>query len=616
MPKVKKKNTLRIRYFLGTAFLCFPLSAYPELGEFYINNQVLNELQVINVENTPFTKKGRRVQPNLTIRLNPQLVDDDEKVSLNLNIDLEGTSHSSGSTPVVGQKKVFSSIDADVRARYQQQLSYGVDGLQAGRFTGTPTITPKNISVRNNFGLLNRIVQKKAQAKAPQQVFSELPQERRELDQKLRSEVKRGVDKAKQFIEQATVEAQSVVSQANNLPFNTKFSSKTGPQGGVRVVLSDKEDNKPVTAAPEFKKKDQIAASGVFRQEVLEKTIAQEIAGKEMKIIELKQHLCSDKIKSLINFCDTQKTNDSLGLSVVFDEKKPVEVLFQNGKVTLKINARNRVGAYQGLLDSGALLQQASVDRLPSIELEPYQVEMTYSLKDGRAKLDKLEVHDRSSATVALSKGPKGKHASAWNGVELWGQVRRAGGALMNWGTKTALESEYRGVMKDELDFPNISIPTKLKAVPQGSTNPPEILEAGSFIPMEVHVQDGWFAVSSIFCTEKTRPLGIVFDQQNRISEIQKGSPAESVGLKVGDRIDSFGTPEERHQPFFSDNQPFLNFIKEKASGKNSDQRTIEISGRNKAGESLHKTVTLCPNNLDHRQKAADLFYKEKKNPG
>jgi hypothetical protein len=604
-------NTRRIQGLILISCAIAASRVPAEVGEFIISDRVLRELQIVSTETTPFTKKGRKVTPNLNIRLTPAFANSENDISLKLNVDLEGTSHSTGNTPVFGGKSVTSSVVADVKAHYEQDLKFNGKSLEAGKFVGKPEIKPKSINVTNNFGLLNRMVNKKAKAQAPGQVHSQLPQERAELDQKLRAEVQGGIDTAKKYIEETASEVQKVLTQANQLPFQPQFSSKAGENGAITLKLNDSNaDSKPRAPKPVFTNQDQIATSGVFHQDVLSKTISQEIAGKEMKIAELKAYLCSEKIASLINFCEAETPDSSLGLSVIFDEKNPLEVSFNDSKVTLKINARNRVGITADNKVSSGLFSDPSKTNNQALDSDPYQVEISYALKGATAHLEQVQVRDFAPETLNLSKANGNHGQGSW--TDAWNRLSRVSSSLMTTATKKAIENEYRRIMKDKLDFPNISIPTKLKRKTKDLNEKPEILEAGSLIPLEVKAQDGWLAISSAFCTEKMRPLGISFDKKNRISEVQKGSPADLAGIKVGDRIDSFGDSTEGRSSLIRDINPFLEFVKEKSIGKTSDQRTIELSGVNSAGVSFKKSISLCPSQINHRKEAEKVFELKK----
>lgn len=604
-------NTLRIRGLLLISCAIAGTRVSAEVGEFMISDRVLRELQIVSSENKPFTKNGRKVTPNLNIRLTPSFTNSENDISLKLNVDLEGTSHSVGNTPVFGGKSVTSTVVADVKAHYEQDLKFNGQQLEAGKFVGKPEIKPKSIKVSNNFGLLNGMVNKRAKAQAPGQVNSQLPQERAELDQKLRAEVADGVETAKKYIEETASEVQKVLTQANQLPFQPQFSSKAGLKGAVTLKLNDSSaEASPRDPKPTFSNVDQIATSGVFHQDVLSKTISQEIAGKEMKIAELKAYLCSEKIVSLINFCEAETPDSSLGLSVIFDEKNPLEVSFNAGKVTLKINARNRVGITPDNKVSSGLFSEPAKPSNQALDSDPYQVEISYALKGTTAHLEKVQVRDFSPGSISAPKGSGTHGQGQW--TDVWNRLNRASSSLMTAATKKAIENEYRRIMKDTLDFPNISIPTKLKRKSTDKNVKPEILEAGSLVPLEVKSENGWLAISSAFCTEKMRPLGISFTKTNRISEVQTGSPADLAGLKVGDRIDSFGEEKGATTSLIGDINPFLEFVKEKSIGKTSEQRTIELSGASSSGKSFKKTISLCPSKLNHRKEAEKVFELKK----
>ena len=169
------------------------------------------------------------------------------------------------------------------------------------------------------------------------------------------------------------------------------------------------------------------------------------------------------------------------------------------------------------------------------------------------------------------------------------------------------IEKEFRKVFKESIEFPTFSVPTKLKANPSDPSKP-TILEAGSLIPLEVKAEKGWFAVSTYFCSESTKPLGVNFTADHRILSLQPGGPAELAGFKVGDRIESFSGFDQRATALGSEINPFLDFIKDRAIERSNERRLVELKGKSAEGIPFSRKVALCPSYLNHRKGAEALL--------
>jgi hypothetical protein len=345
--------------------------AFSEVGEFSVSDDLVREMQIVTSQTAPFRKNGRLVNPSIQVQISSTLRDSDEDVSLKLNFGLEGTSKSTGFTPVLGSKGVTSNVTAHVQGKFQQELKFDGEKLVPGKFTGKSEIDPQNISVSNNFGLLNRMVDKQARKKAPGQVRSEIPQEKRDLEEEMRKEIQKSLERATEHLDTFHQQVHQVFTETDNFPFDSKFSSRSGSNGGITLRLFDKSDSPQRGPKPELSLREQIASSGVFHQDLLTETLSKELAGKEMKIAELQAHLCSPSIASLINFCEKNKPTGTLGLSVIFDEKEPIKFKFENGKVTIQINAKNRVGVSAGNTVSSGILTPANRPKGGELDLEP-----------------------------------------------------------------------------------------------------------------------------------------------------------------------------------------------------------------------------------------------------
>lgn len=605
-------NTTRIHSIWVIALLMNALPLRAEVGAFHISDDLIQQIELISVQTAPFTKKGRQVRPNIQVKVTPTLIENPKALTMRLGFELQGSSQSTSFTPVRGSKGVTAVVNADVKAYYEQDLGFDGTEIHAGDLEGKTEITPQGISVSNNFGLLNGVVNRQAQKRARSQVQAELPQERKDLEEMLKKEVEKGLTTAREQMQATTAQLYQVFSRADEVPFASRYSTQKGNQGGMKLEFNDKGESPQRGEKPEFDLSNQIATSGVFHEDLLTKMIAPQIAGKEMKITELRAYLCSEAVQGLLNFCENDLPVGGVGLSVILDEKDPISFKFQDGKVKIKINAKNRVGLVPGnQVPTGLFAQAAGANQFGKLDFEPYQVEISYQLNDGSAALEGIQVRGLNAPAKDLPNNkpsPTGDHQSNWAGA--WRRIQERATQFMDDATESTLEREYRRIMKDKIEFPTVSFPVKAKANPAKPNERMEILEAGTLLPLEVKAENGWLAVSASLCTEKMRALGITFDSKNRIQTIQPGSPAAKVGFKVGDRIQSFGSEDHRATAIGADIQPFLDFIKEKALHKGTQQRMIELAGKTEAGIPFKRSVSLCPSQLKHREEAAKFLSK------
>ncbi|MFM8268547.1 MAG: PDZ domain-containing protein [Pseudomonadota bacterium] len=595
---------------LWLAIVAFGVSsAHSEVGEFSVSEALIREMQIIKSETTPFRKDGRLVTPSIQVNITSTLKDSEDDVTLNLNFDLKGTSKSRSFNPVVGNKGVTAEVTANVQGRFQQEIKFDGEKIKPGRFAGHTEIQPGRISVDNNFGVIRNLVNRRARMQAPGQIQAELPKEKKDLQEKMQEEIEAGLQQATEQLDTLQKQIHQVFTETEKLPFDSKFSSKSGAGGGISLRLYDTEEAASRGPKPELFLRDQIATTGIFHQDLLTKTLSKELAGKEMKIAELQAYLCSPTIASLIDFCQKGQPVGALGLSVIFDEKDPIQFKFENGRVSIQINAKNRVGLGAKDPDSVGVLSKATKPKGGEVDLEPYQVNISYALKDGIAELEDVSV--RGITLVSWkneSSKPNSNHGNhgTWGG--FWNRLSGDAGNLLAGATRTAIEREFRKILKERIEFPSVSFPTKLKTKREKEKIKAEIVEASSLVPMEVKSENGWLAISMALCKENVKPLGLSFDSQNRISSLQPGSPADLAGFKVGDRITSFGSANGRSTALMTDINPFLDFIKEQAISKSTTQRIVNFEGKSSSGVPFKRKVSLCPSQLKAREEAEALL--------
>ncbi len=584
-----------------------------EVGEFTVSERLLNQLQFSTTQTQSFTKRGRWIQPNIEFKVSPQLSNANDEGRFYLDMTLNGSSISQSTTPVGPRHAVNASVTANIEANFQQEMILGKNGLEVGPFDGRVIINPSNIAVSNNFNLLNRIVNRKAHQKAQEQIAAEIPRERQEFMQQVQSEIEKETKEAKQFIDDALKRlAPSEVVDKNKLSFSTKVSTQTGKEGKLKIEILDSATPSERTKKPEFENRDQLMATGIIHQDLLTQSLSSEIAGKELKMAQLKKILCSPRIQNLLEFCKSDTNQEADGLSLVFDKVDPIKFIFNEGKITLQMNAAYRTGVPKTDEKNRALLNNPDSSK-PKFETIPYRVIVSYKIQEGVAKLEKLSVTEKNPISLIPSSLIPGILDKGNHNKDNPNGERLTAGALLNPVIKGKIKSDFQKMLAEEFEFHSASIPTKIKAVNTPKGKEIQILEAGSLLPIEVKIEKGWLATGSMFCNDSNRPFGVTFSNNNRLNLVQTGSPAELSGFKPGDQIETYNEPEGRSNAFGKSSDPFITFITERAANKTAKDRKVVISGTDIQGKTFKRTVFLCPSNLDHKKQAAKGLAQFKK---
>jgi len=602
-------NSKRIQWVtLGLALFSGALGR-AEVGEFTLSEKLLNQIEFSGTQTEPFTKRGRYIEPNITIKVSPKLGDSNPSGKFFLDIDLDGTSRSYSTTPVGRNHSVKATVDSRVKADFEQEIILGKDGLESGKFTGKVDITPQKTSFSNDFKLLNGIVNKKAQQKAPAQIASELPREKAELEERIGSEVDKGIGEARKLVDSTLQVLAPAVSDKEKFPFDTKLTTKAGKDGQIKFEISD--FGKPIERSPkpQFENKAQLMTTGVVHQDLLTKSVASEIAGKELKMSQLRKVLCSPRIQKLIDFCKLEIDEEAEQMSLVFDSEKPIEFIFDQGHVTMRLNASYRTGIAKTDSEDRALLSNPGATK-PQFETVPYQLEVSYKVQGGTAKLEKLTVTEKDP--VQMTPGGflshllgRGTHADGGSKPE-----RPTAENLLSPVIKFKIQNEFKKILSENVDFHSATIPTKVKTTIGPKGKEIQILEAGSLLPVEVKSESGWLAIGNTFCNDSNKPFGAVFSQDGKIKNVESGSPAELTGFEPGDTIKTFSEPEGRSNAFTGGADAFVSFIKEKAANKFSKDRKVIMGGTDKSGQSFTRTVFLCPSELNHKQRAQQTILR------
>jgi len=592
-------NSKSIRTFWNALFLLLCSVSLADLGEFTISEKLVRQIEMQTSQNQPFYKKGRLIEPNINIRVTPEIVDAESGGELNLNVNLQGNSRAHSVTQVTRNRNVQAVVDSEVRANFQQKLKISKNGLNTGQVSSQVQINVNNISVSNNFRLLNGVVNRKAKKQAPGQIAKELRQEKAELEQQIASEMQRGTSKAKNLFDSMMATINPIIADKDKYPFETKLSTKAGAKGQIKFEVVDIKNENQKSPKPKFANTEQLMATGVIHQDLLIQLTKSELAGKELKISQLKKVLCSPQMRKFMDFCKLEFLSSAENISLLFDKEKPIEFVFENGNVTLKLNAAYRKTVPKTDENDQPLLNSPDENQ-SQFETVPYQIEVKYKIQNGSAKLEKFTVTEKVLTNTSEASG---KHSE--DSKEKKGRPWTLGG-LFNPLIKGSIQNAFKKLFAEEIDFHSASIPTKVKISENSTGVQTDILEAGSFLPVDVKAENGWLAVGSTFCSSSNKALGVSFSEvAGTIQSVERGSPADLTGFQPGDRIETFNEVEGRSMAFGENPNSFIKFIGERSSQKTSNDRKVIIKGRDSTGKTFNRVVILCPSYLNHKEQAA-----------
>jgi hypothetical protein len=582
--------------FLGT------FARADDLADFSVSVQLLKQFIFTAQETDPFLKKGRMNYPQTEMRLTPVLGDSESGVKFYLNMDLKGPTVSTGSNNAGKRHKIDSTVEALLDANFKQELSLNEKGLNLGPFSSRIDITPIQFQVSNDFRLLNRFVNRKALETIPKIMEKELPTEKQELREKLESEVKKGILELKGFMDKDIGVLSEMFANKEKYPFDANLSTSSGPNGKIKFRFSEKGKQSQRTPKPEFESKQQILASGVVHQDLLTQMMAGQLAGKELKLSQLKKLICRNHLKHLINFCSSKEATEAEDFSIVFDKTNPIQYVFEQGKIILRMNASYRSGVEKSPENQFALLNDPEKSK-STFETIPYKLEVIYQLDNGTAKLDKLSVTNAEPGNTNLSAIAGDLFGNKKQHTEEAGKTNHPNfaGVFLGPVVKAKLDDAFRKIFSEKLEFETMTIPTKGKLVKGPEGNAPQITEYGSLLPISVKSEKGWLAIGSTFCNEAHRTLGVVLTVGNTVASVESGSPADFAGFRPGDKIESFGEPESRATTLFDKNEPFIAFINQKALNKSAKDRRVMISGKDAEGKPFQRSVFLCPKGIKSR---------------
>ncbi len=615
----------RISFCILTVFSAIVIAADASdstIAEFVMSEKLLQQFSITGKKTEPFQHHGQTLHPNLDLNVGIKLKDSDNGIAAQFGVSMTGrtTTHSSKKVGPFKGHQVNVTVQNDLDAQYTQDLLLNQGGLNAGTPKGSPKITP-HISTSNDFRLLNRKVNGVAYSTAQQMVSEIVPKDKAALNEQITSNLDNSVSSAKDMLKKAMNQASSLIDDPESLPYKSNFSSRSGDKGYMKVSLTETKHNSSRKPRPVLSNSDQEASHYMLHQDALSDLIGEEIAGKEMRLSDLKAHLCSAKTKKMMDFCSAELPMGAENISIIFEKEKPIEFHFQDGKIGMKLNASYRMAPEDKNKEEGKLLTDAD-KRDVTGRTVPYSVEFSYAVDGRKAKLASFKVIDRYTESL-----PKrsflgglfgGSHADS-EAKKIEPPKADPSAIFLTGAIKQEIYNAYKGALKEEFDWPVVSIPSKVEVDMNAKEATTKVSDTASLLPLSTKVENGWIAFSSYYCSEKTPSFGVSYRNSTngsgiRVSAVFAGSPADFLGLQIGDTISSISESHDGGaEQIEASEETFPGFIKKLASNPETDKRKMLVNGTDKNGKAFTKEVVLCPSNYPHRENAEKLITAAKR---
>ncbi len=592
----------------------------PNLGlgaEVTVSDALLKQFQFTQWQTRPFVDDGHMMHPNVSVTITPSFQNSVQGSAVaRLNVNLAGTSSTSETQRrgLRGRKRVDVNVTNQLNGHYEQDIFVDSRGLSPAGTRGH-TNAQASISTSNNFRLLNGLVNNIAFKKADSMVSSKLPIKMAELDGKVTGGLSSAADQAGHTVAQILADAGQVLVSDASKNMQLRFKSAGGGSGGLtsQVLDPDARDRKP---RPKFDFANQAMTTSVVHQDLVSAMLNQQLAGKEVKFGEFHKLVCAQVSIRALNFCNTELPADTKNTSILFNEPKAVDFTFDKGKIVFRMHAAYRK------LKADRVISQAGIsepsDKDVSLETEPYVVEVAYKMGPDGATQESLQVLDEERPETKKKDGGAEEKKGGWHLDSIGSAFNALKGATIGSATKKELTKQFAQLFKPKIDFGPVSFPTKITS---GDNQAPQMTEAGSLVPLETKLQDGWLAVSMGYCGEGFRSLGLtpslIYPQGGGapsiyVKAVMANSPAWQGAVRPGDRIDTYGAPGERGVTLHRNSNDFIEFTRKRASTNNAADRTIQISGTTAAGQRFTRTISMCPAGYDHRAHAQAAFAKMK----
>lgn len=604
-------------------------NATAPFAEFSLSESLLRQFAVVSRKTTPYYDNGNRVEPDITMTAGFRLENGDGRAVTVLDLSMSGTAVTS-STRAIGRRgrhSVNVVATTALNADFEQTVELSPNGVRAGGpLRGSPEITLQGIAASNTMPgrFANRIVGRATMRRAPSEVHRAIPEKEAEVMAQASAGVSQALAQAGSALDRVLAEVQSQLASPSAFPFEPRLSSRAGGTISMRFDGGAAKASSP--QAPMPPRDPQAAASTVLHEDFLVRAVTPQIAGKELRMSELRGVLCVPPEKPLLDFC-AEWPKDGMNLSILFDATEPITMKFEDGKIRLRLNAIYRTlksspvdrlasatreaGGFFRVSDRAerAPLLRAPSDEGVQFQTQPYSIDLSYRLGKDGAQLEQVAVRDRAvdSRRTVGNGGKTGTHEDK-KPVSTPGDWSRA---LLSQAVKTQIETAVRSGVRERIEFPSVAFPTRLSAPEPGTAGPTTVLEAGGLFPLEARSENGYLVMSQYFCREGQSPLGVQYHPTTGalvLSSVKPGSPAEAAGLRVGDRIESYGVPGERATTAGVGTDGFGTFTAGRSRGANAEARTVLLTGRDAQGRAFQRRVTVCPAEAKLRERAEALL--------
>ncbi|MCB0419210.1 MAG: PDZ domain-containing protein, partial [Bdellovibrionales bacterium] len=273
----------------------------------------------------------------------------------------------------------------------------------------------------------------------------------------------------------------------------------------------------------------------------------------------------------------------------------------------------------------GVLSDPPKADDL-SFQGSPYTIEILYDVHGDRVERKHVKILPRS--TGEEKKEPEAKTEENGSVVDDASKALHSAGRYFSRSFQTLLiapeeqrrlQAAYEKAFRERIDIPVVPLAFGLSVENPKGGGKPVADRHGSILPLETKTERGYLMTTSYACTDDMGSLGISFNpirtangHRMEITRVVPGSPAALVGLKVGDRIESYqGSGDSELTSFTSsDYKAFLGSVKQTGAQQDLEKRGFILKGQTPTGVEWQHNLTACPNFIDHRAAFEEMVSK------
>ncbi|MCB0405393.1 MAG: hypothetical protein KDD51_11460 [Bdellovibrionales bacterium] len=618
-----------VHWALVCAAVCLPAeSAEPStVAEVRFYDNLLDLMAVSTHETTEYWDEDAYITPDVYLSAKPQILDSNNTMQVRLGISLSGTALGHGSQWVTRKKWSSADVQSQISGDLYKDLFVTPERIFSGALRGTPDVHFWVVQTSNNFRGLSRFVHKRTAKKASRDTAAKLPQKKARMKAEINAAANTAVVRANGALRTQLAQVEALVEGTVNLPYQTQFSSRA-PSGGLRGRLQARftaNDHKDRGALPSMDNIHQPASAFFLHESAIEDTISPQLAGKELRLSEVHKILCSQNFSKALDFCNKEMDQQTRDTGIVFDKNNPFDISFENNQIKIQLHAIHHLHKKDSKAE-GVLSEPPKADEL-SFQGSPYTIEILYDVRGSRVQRKHVKILPR--AVEEQEKEPEEKPESNSVASEASKAVHSAGryfsrsfqALLIAPEEQRRLQSAYEEAFREQIDIPTIPLAFGLNVENPKSGGQPTVSRHGSLLPLESKTDSGYFMLTSYACTENMGAIGITFNPirtpngyRLEIGNVVPGSPAALVGLKSGDRIESYqGTGDTGLIPFHSsDYKDFLSSVRNTAAQSDLEKRELVLKGQTSSGREWQYSLTACPNYIDHKAAFHEMVEKAK----